>query len=141
MNVSNYHKVEVLNYVFGATAYTPPANWYLGVSTTLIDEDGIATEPTDSAYSRAVIPNDKTATGWTTISTTPSTVSIRAQADVGSISTEAWGRIASIFLADTDGSVPATDHICYYADADPDFLIGIYTLLYYAIGDVSVTLA
>jgi len=141
MNVTNYHKAQVLNYVFGATAYTPPSNWYLGVSTSLIDEDGIATEPTDAAYARAAIVNDKTSNGWTTISTTPSKVTTRKKADVGSISTEAWGRIASIFLANTDGSVPANDHICYYADADPDFLLGIYTLLYYAIGDVSVTLA
>ena len=50
---------KILDRTFGLTTYTPPATWYVGLSTTTPNIDGTgATEPTGNNYSRVGVPND-----------------------------------------------------------------------------------
>lgn len=54
-----YARNELLGYEFGGSSYTPPAIWYLGLSTTSAGSSGsAATEPTDVNYARVGITND-----------------------------------------------------------------------------------
>lgn len=44
---------------FGSVTYTPPSVWYIGVSTTTINEDGTGvSEPSDPAYERVAVDNN-----------------------------------------------------------------------------------
>jgi hypothetical protein len=58
MGFSTTKKNEVLNKLFGAADFTPPANYYLGLSTTQPADDGSGiTEPSGGSYARVTIPN------------------------------------------------------------------------------------
>lgn len=51
---------NILDDVFGGDTYTPPTNWHVGLSTTIISEDGTgATEPADG-YARVEVANNLT---------------------------------------------------------------------------------
>jgi hypothetical protein len=95
---------QVMDYIFGKVTYTPPTNWYLGVSTTTIQNDGTgATEPTtDPAYSRLIIPNIKTS--FTTASNGMVQNSIAFQFSESQID---WGTVTDFLISDsaTGGSV------------------------------------
>jgi predicted metal-binding membrane protein len=54
MSFSNYLETEILDHVFGASAYTAPATLYLALFTSNPDEDGSGTEVSTSgtAYAR-----------------------------------------------------------------------------------------
>lgn len=59
---------NLLSRDFGGMTYTPPTTWYVGYSTTSINEDGTGvTEPTDPTYSRVAVPNDTS--NWENTST------------------------------------------------------------------------
>ena len=61
MSSTIYAANRMLNYEFGGTSYTPPATWYFGLSTTSTGYSGSsATEPTDGAYARVALTNNKT---------------------------------------------------------------------------------
>lgn len=60
MSFTNYLENELLDHTFGSGVYTPPAIWYVGLSTTVPDDDGSNfTEPTGN-YARVAVANDKT---------------------------------------------------------------------------------
>jgi hypothetical protein len=64
MAATNYARDKILNYNFGSIAYTVPASFFLGLSTTTINAGGsTATEPVGAGYARVEIANDKT--NWT----------------------------------------------------------------------------
>lgn len=95
--ITNYQANNNLNYDFGKTTYTPPTTWYIGVSTTPINKDGTGvTEPTDKAYSRVEIANNKT----------NFTVAVGGSATITKDvmfpeSTEPWALVTHIFLTDS----------------------------------------
>lgn len=67
MSFTNYLEHATLDFMFGATAFTPSGTLYVGLSTTTPGEDASSfTEPSSaSGYSRASIPNVKASTsGW-----------------------------------------------------------------------------
>lgn len=67
MSFTNYLEHATLDYLFGATAFTPSGTLYVGLSTTTPGEDASSfTEPAGaSGYARAAIPNVKASTsGW-----------------------------------------------------------------------------
>lgn len=49
---------NLMGYLFSGTSYTPPTNWYIGLSTTTITQSGTGvTEPLTSAgYARIAVP-------------------------------------------------------------------------------------
>ena len=58
---TNLQANNILSRDFGSVVYTPPSVWYIGVSTTTINQDGTgATEPTDPAYARVAVDNNTT---------------------------------------------------------------------------------
>jgi hypothetical protein len=93
-----------MDYIFGKVTYTPPTNWYLGVSTTTIQNDGTGvTEPTtDPAYLRITIPNIKTS--FTTSSNGMIQNSIAFQFPESQIN---WGIVTDFLISDsaTGGTV------------------------------------
>ena len=96
MSITYTSANKILDYNLGATSYTTPATYYVGLSTTVIGIDGTgATEPSGGAYARIAVTNDKTnfnvaATGALT----------NAAAIEFVESTDSWGTITYVFLAD-----------------------------------------
>lgn len=61
MSFGNYLENELLDHVFGASAYSAPATLYIGLSTTDPGDDGSgATEPSGGSYARAAVTNNLT---------------------------------------------------------------------------------
>ena len=97
MSTALYGMNKNLNYNFGGTSYTPPATWYIGLSTTSTGSSGsAATEPTDATYARVAVTNNHT-TGFS-VATTGCLV------NSGSIvfpqSSGSWGTIVDVVLYD-----------------------------------------
>lgn len=61
MSASDSLELAILNYVFGQTAYTPDATYYIGLSSTDPGETGSTnTEPSGGAYARVLKTNNTT---------------------------------------------------------------------------------
>jgi hypothetical protein len=61
MSASDSFENELLHYVFGAVAYTPPATWHIGLSSTDPGETGSTqTEPSGGNYARVAKTNNVT---------------------------------------------------------------------------------
>jgi len=87
---------KILDNNLGATANTPPANYYVGLSTTTIVIAGTGeTEPSGGSYARVAIANNKT-----TFTTAASGVLTNDITITFTESTGAWGTITYVFLAD-----------------------------------------
>lgn len=106
-----------LDYDFGARTYVPPASYYLGLSTTVIDSGGSTiTEPTDGAYERIEIVNSDA--NWTAASG-GELYNINPYSF--NTSSENWGTIISVFLS--DASTIGTGNIYYYYTLSPSIPI------------------
>jgi hypothetical protein len=58
---TEFLSLEVLDHVFGDTAYTAPATLHIGLSTTTITDSGTNdTEPVGNAYARSAVTNNVT---------------------------------------------------------------------------------
>jgi hypothetical protein len=109
--MTDAHASSILSREFGAEGYTPPATWYIGVSTSQILQDGTgATEPSDGMYERVAVPNN--GTNWIT------SVNGRGRENALLIefprATTDWGTIvsAALYAAPTGGSP------LYFADLE-----------------------
>lgn len=87
-----------LDFDFGKTTYAPASTYYLGLSTTPIDKNGLgATEPsTSSGYKRVAIPNNKSSFTQANNGELKNSITIDFPE-----STAAWGTITHYFLADS----------------------------------------
>ena len=87
---------KILDYHFGLVDVAPPDPYYVGLSTTAILIDGSGeTEPSGGAYARVEIDNDKTTF------TAAASGSLVNDIDIEfAESTDAWGTITHVFLAD-----------------------------------------
>ena len=64
MALTDSTEAEVLKYLFGRIPFTPPPTYYVGLSSTQVNEDGSGvTEPSSGGYARVAIPN--TTVGFT----------------------------------------------------------------------------
>lgn len=95
---SDFLEKKILDYIFGAVTYTPPATLYIGLSTTTVADDGTGiTEPIGNSYSRASVTNNTTnfpsATGTTATKTTGADI-------VFTTPTGSWGNITDFFVSD-----------------------------------------
>ena len=103
MTATNFAKNQVLDYEFGSISYTPPTNYYLGLSTTTISTSGSnQTEPAGASYARVQLPNDKSHFTYASSGCLVNSASIVFPTASGS-----WGTITYAFLADdlTSGSI------------------------------------
>jgi len=58
---TNFTENKILDGLYGNTAISPPATWYLAVSTTTPAEDGTNfTEPVGNGYARVAVTNNAT---------------------------------------------------------------------------------
>jgi hypothetical protein len=86
---------KVLDYLFGATSFTNPSNFYMGLSTSTIGADGTGcTEPSAGAYARVVLANNKTTFGSASNGSLTNLITISFPE-----STASWGTITYVFFA------------------------------------------
>lgn len=101
---SNALKVRLLNAYYGNTAVAPPANLFVGLSTTTPDQAGANfTEPTGGAYARVSVTNNTT--NWPTATTANPSVKSNGAAVTFPQATANWGTVTywGIFEASTGG--------------------------------------
>jgi hypothetical protein len=95
----------VLNHIFGKTAYTAPATYYIGLSTSNPGETGsLAGEPSGNAYARVAVTNNTTNFPNAENGSKSNGVQITFPEATGD-----WGAITHFFIADalTAGNVVA----------------------------------
>jgi len=122
--ITKYQASQIQNYVFGKTQLTPSDTYYLGLSKTPITTDGTgATEPSDGAYERVAIKNDKT--NWST--STDGSITNKNRIEFNEALT-AWGVCTHVFLADakTGGNVLYVSELNMKRDIAP------YSQLFFA---------
>lgn len=99
-----YYSANLINdRLLGSSALTPPATYYLGISTTSTQKDGTGiTEPIDGAYSRIAVTNNKTNFDTSSLGSLSNLVEFEF-----SESTVNWGVITNWFLSDasTGGNI------------------------------------
>jgi hypothetical protein len=103
MSSTNFAKNKILDFNFGGTSYTPPANYYMLLSTTTISVNGSnVSEPVGVGYARVLIPNTKSYFTNSSSGCLVNSGSIAFPESSGS-----WGTIVDIGLADalTSGSI------------------------------------
>ena len=123
---------KVLDYLFGATAFSNLSTMYMGLSTSTVLNDGTgATEPSTSgtAYSRIAITNNKT--NWGTASNASLTNSSAIQFTESSAS---WGTIVSVGLSDASSG----GNLWWYDTLSPSRTVSSATTVLFAIGAVTV---
>jgi hypothetical protein len=108
MSVTYTSSNNVLNYLFGGTAFSNPGTYYIGLSTTTIGADGTgATEPSAGAYARVAITNNKTTFGVAANGSLTNSITISFAE-----STASWGTITYVFLA--AGATAGVSDIWYF---------------------------
>jgi len=123
MSMTNYITDALLNYLFRASSFTPASTFYVGLSTTLIDETGVVSEPSGGQYARQ--PITRASASWTD----PGSVHYITNSTVINFpeSTASWGTIKAIFLADasTSGSVLYFDNLDSFIPVGPSTKVTI----------------
>ena len=103
MGFTNLSKNYVLNRVYGGTDFTPPTNFYLGMSQNNISVSGSnALEPVGNGYARVLIGNSKSNFSVSTTGSLTISASLVFPQSSGS-----WGTIVDLAMYDslTSGSV------------------------------------
>lgn len=111
--ITFYASACILNNVWGSTPYTPPATWYVGLSTQHVSSSGSnVLEPSAGAYARVAVTNNK------------SNFSVAASGSLTNLtditfpeSTSSWGTIQDVAIF--DGSGPSANIWFYQALTSP----------------------
>jgi len=123
MSMTNYITDALLNYLFRGISYTPGSVVYVGLSTALIDETGVVSEPSEGGYVRQPITSGSSS--WTA----PGSVHYITNSTVIDFpeSTASWGTIKAIFLANasTSGSVLYFDNLDSFIPVGPSTKVTI----------------
>lgn len=131
---TDYLEVSTLDLLFGATAFSPSATIYLGLSTTTIAEDGTnITEPSGNGYTRYSFSNNKT--NWTSASGTPTALSNAVEFAFAQ-ATGSWGTIIDFFISDAS----TAGNIYVYGTLDTARTITTGDTARFAIGDLEIQL-
>ena len=139
MNATTYESNRILNHVFGgaegggASVYTPATNWYVGLSTTIVDATGVVTEPSGGNYARVEIANDKTTWSDSTLATLQNDISVAFPT-----SSSSWGTIVSVFLARS--GTEGTNDASYYFTLNPSFPVVGGSIVTFAAGTIDVSM-
>jgi hypothetical protein len=122
---------KLLDLAFGGTAWTPPATYYVGLSTTAPAEAGTgATEPSGGAYARVAVTNNKTNFGTASNGALTNAVAITFVE-----STASWGTITHICFFDqlTGGS------LYYWEQLPVSKAVAANTTVYFSIGSLTIS--
>ena len=129
---SNYLELLILDLVFGAVAYTPPATLYAGLSTAdpLDSGSGLA-EPVGNGYARVAVVNN--ATNWPAAA-----AGAKANGTVVTFAaaTGAWGTITHFVIFD---AAAAGNIIISGALVTPQAIVAGNTPSF-AVGDIDITI-
>jgi hypothetical protein len=119
---TNTQVQNILSRDFGSVSYTPPGTWYIGASTTTINQDGTgATEPSGGGYARVAVTNNTS--NWQTI---PGDVGCRNLTAIEfPVATASWGTIT--FLGIWDSASGGT--MRYFAQLTNSKSVGIDDVL------------
>lgn len=132
MSMTNYITDALLNYLFRASSFTPASTFYVGLSTTLIDETGAVSEPSGGAYARQSIT--RASASWTD----PASVHYITNSTVINFpeSTASWGTIKAIFLA--DNAAVGGGNVLYFDNLDSFIPVGPSTKVTISAGKLKV---
>ena len=93
---ADYLENKMLDHVFGAVTYTPPATLYFGLSTTTIADAGTGiTEPSGNGYARKGVTNNTTNFPSAVAGAKTNGADITFDPASGS-----WGTVTDFFIAD-----------------------------------------
>lgn len=128
--ITYYSANRILDKNFGATAYTEPATYYFGLSTTTIQIDGTgATEPSGGAYARVSLANNKTNWG------TAANASLTNSTAVTFVeSTSSWGTITYVAMWDA----LTVGNLWWFDVLTPARSVASATTVLFAIGSITV---
>lgn len=131
-NLTYYLADKVGDRVLGASAFTPPTTYYLGVSTTTVQKNGTGiTEPTtDTAYARIAITNNKTNFSASSSGTITNLLEFKFPE-----STTNWGTVTDWFLSDA----ATGGNICFYGTLPLSRTVESATVLVLPIGSFQNT--
>lgn len=123
---------SVLDRLYGGVAFSPPATYYLALSTTTPTTGGAnITEPTEASYARQEISNDKV-TGFENASAG----SLTNASDITfPVSTGAWGTITYAVLFDAETAGDAWS----YTPLSPSIIVQTATELTFEAGSLTFT--
>jgi len=132
MSFADFLEDELLDHVFGAATYTPPATLYVALSTTAPNDDGTnVTEPGGGSYARAAVTNN--ATEWPAASGGSKT---HANDIIFPTATGSWGTISHYAVYD---AVSGGNLLGHGALSVPK-LVGATDTAQFAAGIVTITL-
>ena len=127
---------RVLDQQFGAVAPTVPATYYVALSTTTPVIGGTNfTEPSTvaTAYARVAIDNDKVTWGNAASSSLTNLIEISFPE-----STASWGTVTYVGLY--DNGTAGAGNLLYYGLLSPSRSVQTGTILYFGIGDITVSI-
>lgn len=135
MRATTFANNAMLDFLFGSNPSSPSGGWYVGLSTTNIDDNGGGVkEPLDAEYSRQQITSGST--NWEL--TSASAITNRTKLNFAQ-SVYGWGIIQEVFLATSSIEANTGSYIWYHDDINPSIPIGTYTTLNINPGTIIVT--
>ena len=134
MGFTNFLETTLLDEVFGATNYIPPATLFVGLSTTPVTEAGVVTEPSGNGYTRVSVLNNTT--NWPAATSGDPSTKSNGTAITFPQATGSWGTVVDFFIADalTLGNILA------YGTLTSSQAINTNDTASFAIGDLDITL-
>jgi hypothetical protein len=130
--LTNNLENAILDDLFGKTAYSVPATYYIGLSTSDPGETGsLAGEPSGNGYARVAVTNNTTNFPAASGGTKSNGAAITFPEASGS-----WGTITHFFIADaeTAGNVIASGELLSSKTIDEG------DIFYFDVGDLDITL-
>ena len=122
---------KILDLLFGATALTPPNNYFVALSTTTPNETGPGiTEPTGGAYARVAITNNKTTFGTASAGALTNAIAISFAE-----STASWGTITHIVFYDALNS----GNVWFWEALPVSKSVAAYTTVYFSVGSLTIS--
>jgi hypothetical protein len=141
MPASNFTKNVLLNHCFGqiSSATVSIATIYFGLSTTEVIATStgatVAEPPTADGYARIAFTNNQSG-HWS--NSTAETLNNSGEAVTFAESTDIWGDIVSLFIADS--GTRAAGNILWYTTLLPSLSVGDNTVVDFGAGTIIVTL-
>lgn len=134
LSFSDFLENEILDQIFGASAYSAPATLYFGLATAEITDSttgSTVTEPEGGSYARKSMTNNKTT--WTTASGG----SVENDVDIEFVeATASWGTVTYMFIADASSG----GNILAWGQLTAPKAIGTGDNAKFAAGDLVITL-
>jgi hypothetical protein len=132
MSISSYAANAHLNFDLGSTSYSPPATWYVGLSTVTVTATGSYTEPVSGSYARVAVTNNKTNFSTSTGSTLTNLVAITFPESSGS-----WGTATDVMFLDAS----TAGNLWYYQALPIPKVIQSETTVSFSASAINITIA